>query len=895
MASRIKGITIEIDGNTKPLEAALKSVNKDLGKTQSELRDVERLLKMDPGNTELLSQKQRLLQDAIEGTEKKLTSLKEASAQAAKQLASGELGQDKYDALQREIISTERSLESLKNRASATDAALSKSSSGLEKFGTAAGNAGSKLSGLSKGAGALLAATAATIPATQELNRDLSFLKQNAQAANIGVGAMEKGFKTFNAVTGETDSSVEAISNLLQAGFTESNLQTAIEGVSGAMSKFPDTLKIESLADSIQETVATGKSIGQFGEYLDRVGIGAANFDEELAGCNSQAEKTDLVLQALAKGGAQDAYKAWEKNNKSLKDYEDASLEMQMALTELANTIAPLASQLIKLGTKGVKAFNSLPKPVKVAAASMAGLAAATSPVLNGMSKITQIAPKIPGLISAMSNPYLLAASAAAALGVAIYAVVKAQNDEVKAAEEAGRKRQQSISNIEGEYAKADIYLNKLRELEGVENKSSAQKEQMAAIVEQLNGSVEGLNLTYDKEKDALSETTDALEQKIQKSKEAAIADAYMKNSEKALQDYADSTIKLTEAKNKLAEKEEKLSGFTVTTSKQYREAKKMYDTAKESVEELTEVTLTYWQEATRAANEAAMASGQWDTLVEDAKTAGISIPQSLTQGIREGQYEIPTTIEELKALMNFDSAIQAAGQDGAAMVQALQSEIAAGTITTAEATAILNGAVTGETGKLPGKMSQTSIDAVEKYARGINSGKTKAATAGKNVGKAAKSGAASVDGTSAGKNFSAGFAQGILNGLFGVKSAAETVAEKALAAAKRKSEVRSPSRRWDRELGQMDGAGFAKGLLRSVPLVKSAGAALSDAAIAGAKVNGQAMSNNMSTAVEQKVTWDYTQIYRGMEAAVNNMQFVIVMDQRELGRGLRGMGVQFA
>ena len=105
-----------------------------------------------------------------------------------------------------------------------------------------ASSASGKVSGLSKAAGGLAAGAAATVPATQELRRDLSFLEQNAKDAGIGLNATEQAFKTFNAVSGETDSSVEAVSNLLQAGFTESNLQIAVEGVSGAMSRFPDTL-----------------------------------------------------------------------------------------------------------------------------------------------------------------------------------------------------------------------------------------------------------------------------------------------------------------------------------------------------------------------------------------------------------------------------------------------------------------------------------------------------------------------------------------------------------------------------------------------------------------------------------------------------------------------------
>ena len=77
--SRIKGITVEISGETTGLDKALKSVNTTIKSTQTQLKDVERLLKLDPSNTELLSQKQRLLKEAIGATKEKLESLKTAT------------------------------------------------------------------------------------------------------------------------------------------------------------------------------------------------------------------------------------------------------------------------------------------------------------------------------------------------------------------------------------------------------------------------------------------------------------------------------------------------------------------------------------------------------------------------------------------------------------------------------------------------------------------------------------------------------------------------------------------------------------------------------------------------------------------------------------------------
>lgn len=117
MAGRIKGITVEIGGDTSELNKALKGTNDNIKNTKSQLKDVERLLKLDPKNTQLLEQKQRLLGNAIGDTKGKLVTLKNAEKQAQEQFKQGNISQEQYQGLQREIISTNQELKRLKSEA----------------------------------------------------------------------------------------------------------------------------------------------------------------------------------------------------------------------------------------------------------------------------------------------------------------------------------------------------------------------------------------------------------------------------------------------------------------------------------------------------------------------------------------------------------------------------------------------------------------------------------------------------------------------------------------------------------------------------------------------------------------------------------------------------------
>ena len=232
MASRIKGITVEIGGDTTGLEKALKGVNSSIKTTQSALKDVERLLKLDPTNTELLTQKQKLLKDAIASTSEKLETLKEAQKQAKEQLERGELGQDKYDALQREIVETEQELKRLQEQAATTSVTLEKIAAAGDKFekaGDSITNAGKKISVASAAVTGLGVAAVKTAA-------DFDSAMANVAAISGATGddlqalrdkAREMGEKTkFSA-----SEAADAMSYMAMAGWKTGDMLSGIEGI----------------------------------------------------------------------------------------------------------------------------------------------------------------------------------------------------------------------------------------------------------------------------------------------------------------------------------------------------------------------------------------------------------------------------------------------------------------------------------------------------------------------------------------------------------------------------------------------------------------------------------------------------------------------------------------
>lgn len=271
MANRIKGITVEIGGDTTGLDKALKSVNTSIRSTQSALKDVNRLLKLDPSNTELLSQKQKLLKDAISATKEKLDSLKVAQEQAKQQLENGELGQDKYDALQREIVETEEELRRLQQEAATTNTALSKidvAGQKMETVGNSIAGAGKEMMGVTTvigGVGVAAVKTAADFDSAMSqvaavsgaTGKDFDALRNKAR---------EMGAKTKFSAT----EAAEAMNYMAMAGWKTEDMLDGIEGVMNLAAASGEDLATTSdiVTDALTAFGLSAKDSGHFADIL---------------------------------------------------------------------------------------------------------------------------------------------------------------------------------------------------------------------------------------------------------------------------------------------------------------------------------------------------------------------------------------------------------------------------------------------------------------------------------------------------------------------------------------------------------------------------------------------------------------------------------------------------
>jgi phage-related minor tail protein len=405
VAKRIQGITIQLDGETKGLDKALKDVNKRSIELQGELRDVDRLLKFSPDNIEAVAQKQKLLTEQVENTTTKLGQLKDAQKQVEYQFNKGEIGEQQYRSFRRELQFTETELDNLKKKLATVDDSIDSKQAvrKVDNIGEAFKRAGKKAMDFAKdsqeavavGGTGIAAAAGGLVTGNQDYNEILARLRTNAEIKSADFALVEEAFRKTVQITGETDAAGETISNLLASGISDKELLNYVDEVNGAYIRFSDTLKTEGIADGIQETLATGKAIGPFAELLERSGVNLETFDKGLEQAKKQGQGTQYVLDALAKQGFGQITEKYKELNPEVTKNAEANANLEKAMADLAIVLTPLVETVTSFITKAIEWAEANPTltqtivAVTSALGAIAGILLVLAPIFTALGAIS--------------------------------------------------------------------------------------------------------------------------------------------------------------------------------------------------------------------------------------------------------------------------------------------------------------------------------------------------------------------------------------------------------------------------------------------------------------------------------------------------------------------------
>ena len=389
-SNRVKGITIDINGNTTDLQKSLQAVDKSLAGTQKQLKDVDKLLKLDPKNTELLEQKQRKLGEAVALTKEKLETLQTAAKQADEALKSGAMTQDQYDGLQREIAETESKLKDLEKEAKEAEKATSnigKAEEALGKVATKAEETGKALT--THVTAPLVAIGAASVAAFNEVDNGMDIIIKKTGATGAALDDLEEVYENIfgsmpvsaeeagNAV-GEvstrfkvTGQQLEDLSKLfLQfSEITDSDVSSSVASVDKIMAKFGvDSSQTSSVLGMLtRASQKSGISVDTLSSALESNGaqLKAMGFDlSESVNLLTQFEEngvdTTTALAALKKEvmnstkAGQDAESALRDQIDAIRNAKTETEALQIATDLFGSKGAPEMTQAIREGRLSV-------------------------------------------------------------------------------------------------------------------------------------------------------------------------------------------------------------------------------------------------------------------------------------------------------------------------------------------------------------------------------------------------------------------------------------------------------------------------------------------------------------------------------------------------------------
>lgn len=413
MANRIKGITIEIDGNTTKLSDSLKSVDKSLKTTQTNLKDVNKLLKMDPSNVELLKQKHDLLGQAVSDTKKRQEELRKA-LEEAKNAGDTSENRAQQDALQRELEETTQSLKQLTDEYNKSNPSLQAFSQNAKKVSEATRG----MSTFAAGAGAAMLGMAYNAGTTADdlltLSRNTGFSVEELQKMQY---ASDRIDVSMEAMTGSLTKMTKQMASGNSAFDT---LGVSITNADGTMRDATDVWydSLAALSQVENGTLRDQLAMELFGKSAMELSGIVDDGGEALRNLGQEAEDAGLILSG-------DAVSAAGQFNDAMDEVKaKAEQAFFSAGAALAESLLPKLEELIDWVSQVISWFAQLDGDTQTLILTVVGLVAAISPVAGLLSGIATMAGFLGTAFTVLTGPIGLVVAAIAAviaIGVSLY------------------------------------------------------------------------------------------------------------------------------------------------------------------------------------------------------------------------------------------------------------------------------------------------------------------------------------------------------------------------------------------------------------------------------------------------------------------------------------------
>lgn len=431
--NRIKGITIEIGGDTTDLQKSLKVVDSALKSTQSNLKDINRLLKLDPSNVDLLKQKQDNLKNAITDTKDRLKVLKDAYKELDGK--EGLEAKAQQEALKREIIETEQNLKSLKEQYRDFGSVAKQQ---LQEVGSQMKEVGGKISDTGKDLSMKLTAPIVALGTVgvnynaqmEQYQTMFTTLTGSAEEADMVISQLQEDAQKSPF---DSASLIKANQYLISAGVSADDARQDILNLGNAISATGGgSAELERMSANLQQIKNVGKASAQDIKQFANAGINIYGLLAEATGKNiEEVKEMDVTYEELTKAFAMASseggkyYGAMEAQSQTLNgSLSNTKESIQMLLGEITKSAMPIIVKVLQKIQEIITWLSSLDEGTKQTILIIGAVLAALGPLLMIIGTIISTLGTLVTGIGALFSPLGLlvaAITAVIAIGVALY------------------------------------------------------------------------------------------------------------------------------------------------------------------------------------------------------------------------------------------------------------------------------------------------------------------------------------------------------------------------------------------------------------------------------------------------------------------------------------------
>ena len=728
------------------------------------------------------------------------------------------------------------------------------------------------------------------IDETMEYRKIMASLNTSSAKAGYTAEQTAASYQQLYGVLGDEQTAATALANLQALGLSQADLTKLTDAAIGAWATYGDSIPIDGLAESINETIRAGAVTGTFADVLNWAGTSEDKFNEKLSKCKTESERVNLVMQELAKQGLADTAQAWRENNQDIVKTNQASAKMTETWAQLAKKASPVFAEIktsIADAALGVMEFAEQNKGLVATAGAVVGAAAGFSAVTAAVKKTTETL-EVFGFKLSASPIFLLAGvitGAAVAIGVLDKAAENAdpemaalrdRTEELTSSADALTSSWQTMTDASKQQAEnriaeidqAQQLANELKGLVDANGKVAASDQERAAgIYEIVNDLMPGLVKKTGEGKKANYDFAKSIDAVIEKEKALALVEAYKDDYAEAVKTKAEAQKNLSDALAQQYDLEIKIQQAEAAGDyNKVADLQEQRAAIKETIKEQSEL-ITSTENVTKSyeAMTSAIASGDYDKALTAAQSFGVDladISQMSAQQIQAAYGDINNAIKTVENYLNSGSLTEAqraqfTGILNELTVQKAQYEeqmaqtAVGGAKSFADSLSYEKSAIEGAT-KLVADASVAAMDiaqaALEKghaggqeYAAGIPLAVSITETNARILAQAAINAAAAKKAgmETTGYDLGAGLAAGLINSTKLVVTAANQVAQAAMnkMRAAENFDENSPSK-WAEETGEFVDEGLANGLVGGIGKVTAAVDKLS-------KVSKKTIKNN--------------------------------------------------